>query len=53
MSSEERIRHLLQAACREEREGDPHVAEGLRKMAVESLPASGRDALPSVDCPDS
>ena len=52
MSAEERILQLLRAACRVEREGDRHVAEGLRRMAAESLPAGGRQTLPDVECPD-
>jgi hypothetical protein len=52
MSTDERIQQLLRAACREEREGDPQVAEGLRKIAAESLPAGGQQALPTTECPD-
>jgi hypothetical protein len=52
MSAEERIHQLLRAACREEREGNPYVAEGLRKMAAESLPAGGQQSLPTTECPD-
>ena len=52
MSTEQKIRRLLRAACRVEREGDLHVAEVLRKMAVESLPASGIQTLPSFECPE-
>ena len=52
MSIEQKIRRLLRAACRVEREGDLHVAEVLRKMAAESLPAGGQQTLPSFDCPD-
>ena len=52
MSVEQKIRQLLRAACRVEREGDLHVAEVLRKMAAESLPASGLQTLPSVECPE-
>ena len=51
MSSEQKIRQLLRAACRVEREGDLHVAEVLRKMAADSLPADGLGTLPSVECP--
>ena len=53
MSAEERIRHLLRAACRVEREGDSYVAEMLRRMAAESLPAGGVQALRSIECPES
>ncbi len=52
MSGEQRIQQLLRAACRVEREGDLHVAEVLRKMAAEVLPADGLRTLPSVDCPE-
>ena len=51
MTAEERVRQLLRAACREEREGNLHMAEDLRKMAAESLPAGGEETLPSFDCP--
>ena len=50
MSGEQRIRHLLRAACRVEREGDLHAAEVLRKIAAEVLPAGGSETLPSVEC---
>ena len=53
MSAEERIRQLLRAACRVERDGDRHVAEGLRRMAVEFLPADGQQTLPNFECPES
>ena len=53
MSIEERIRQLLRAACRMEREGKLHVAEGLRKMAAESLPAGGLKTLPPHECTES
>ena len=52
MSTEQKIRKLLRAACRMEREGDLHVAEVLRKMAVETLPAGGIQTLPSFQCPE-
>jgi hypothetical protein len=52
MSIEEKIRQLLRAACRVEREGDLHVAEVLRKIAAESLPAGGIQTLPSTKCPE-
>ena len=52
MSTEQKVRKLLWAACRMERDGDLHVAEVLRKMAVESLPASGIQTLPSFECPE-
>ena len=38
MSMEQRIRHLLGAANRAEREGDARTAEILRRMAREALP---------------
>ncbi len=50
MSSEQKIQQLLRAACRVEREGDLHLAEVLRKMAADSLPANGLQTLPSVEC---
>ena len=50
MSGEQKIRRLLRAACRVEREGDLHAAEVLRKIAAEALPAGGLETLPSVDC---
>jgi hypothetical protein len=50
MSAEQKIQKLLRAACRMEREGDLHVAEVLRKMAAESLPAGGIQTLPSIEC---
>ncbi len=53
MSLEQKIQHLLQAACRVEREGDLRVAEVLRKIAADSLPAGGIQTLPSSECPDS
>ena len=43
---------LLRAACRVEREGNLHVAEVLRKIAAESLPADGLQTLPSIECPE-
>ena len=52
MSAEQKIQQLLRAACRVEREGDLHVAEVLRKMAMESLPAGGPRTLPSFECPE-
>ena len=52
MSVEKKIRQLLRAACRVEREGDLHVVKVLIKMAAEFLPASGLQTLPSVECPD-
>ncbi len=52
MSLAQKIQHLLRAACRVEREGDRRVAEVLRKIAVESLPAGGIQTLPSFECPD-
>ena len=52
MSVEQRIRQLLRAACKVEREGDLHVAEVLRKIAADSLPAGGLQTLPSVQCPE-
>ncbi len=52
MSAEARIRQLLRAACRIEREGDRQVAEGLRRMAEEFLPAGGRKTLPHFECPE-
>ncbi len=52
MSIEQKIRKLLRAASRMEREGDLHVAEVLRKMAVESLPAGGIQTLPPFECPE-
>jgi len=52
MSIEQKIRQLLRAACRVEREGNLHVAEVLRKIAAESLPASGLQTLPSTKCPE-
>ncbi len=52
MSTEEKIQQLLRAACRVEREGDLHVAEVLRKIAAESLPAGGLQTLPSTTCPE-
>ncbi len=52
MSAMERIWQLLRAACRVEREGNKRVAEGLRKMAADSLPAGGVEALPPYDCPE-
>ena len=52
MGAEERILQLLRAACRVEREGDQHLAEGLRRMAAESLPAGGWQTLPHIECPE-
>ena len=52
MSLEQRIRQLLWAACRVEREGNLHVAEVIRKIAAESLPADGLQTLPSIECPE-
>ena len=52
MSVEQRIRQLLRAACRVEREGNLHVAEVLRKIVAESLPADGLQTLPSIECPE-
>ena len=52
MSVEQKIQQLLRAACRVEREGDLRVAEVLRKMAAESLPAGGLQTLPSTECPE-
>jgi hypothetical protein len=52
MSVEQKIRQLLRAACREEREGDLRVAQVLRKMAVDFLPARGPQKLPSFECPE-
>ncbi len=52
MSGEQKIRQLLRAACRVERQGDLHVAEVLRKMAAESLPANGLQTLPAFECPE-
>ena len=50
MSGEQKVRQLLRAACRMEREGDLHLAEVLRKMAADALPAGGLLALPSTEC---
>ncbi|MCH7856662.1 MAG: hypothetical protein IIB37_07915 [Gemmatimonadetes bacterium] len=52
MSVEQKIQQLLRAACRVEREGNLHVAQVLRKMAEESLPAGGVQTLPSFECPE-
>ena len=52
MSREQKIRQLLRAACRVERQGNLHMAEVLRKMAADSLPANGLHTLPSVECPE-
>jgi len=49
MTVEQRVRQLLQAACRVEREGNVHMAEGLRKMAAESLPARVMGTVPSLE----
>lgn len=40
MTMEDRIRWLLRAALRAEGEGDVRVAETLRRMAREALPAA-------------
>ena len=50
MSVEQKIQQLLRAACREEGEGHLHVAEVLRRMAAEFLPAGGLQTLPSIEC---
>ena len=52
MSVEQKIRQLLRAACRVEREGDRHVAAVLRRMAADALPAGGPQTLPSFKCPE-
>ena len=52
MSIEQKIQKLLRAACRMERGGDLHVAEVLRKIAVESLPAGGTQTLPPFEGPE-
>jgi hypothetical protein len=52
MSREQKIRRLLRAAGRVEREGDLHATEVLRKIAAETLPAGGSESLPSVECSD-
>lgn len=45
MTMEDRIRWLLRAALRAEGEGDVRVAETLRRMAREALPASAGTLL--------
>lgn len=52
MSIEQKIRKLLRAACRVEREGNLRVAGVLRKIAVETLPDGGVQKLPSFECPE-
>ncbi|MBT8396255.1 MAG: hypothetical protein HKO65_10585 [Gemmatimonadetes bacterium] len=41
MSTESRVQHLLRAAERAEREGNPRLAGILRAMAEELRPAEG------------
>jgi hypothetical protein len=52
VSAEARIRQMLRVACGVEREGDRHVAEGLRRMAEEFLPVGGHETLPNFECPE-
>ena len=49
MSIEDRIRHLLRAASRVEREGNSRLAELFRQMAEEALPVNRPEVAPSVE----
>lgn len=48
MTWQERIRYLLRAALRAEGEGDRRVAETLRRMALEALPAEASSLVPDA-----
>ncbi|HSG49816.1 MAG TPA: hypothetical protein VLA43_18480 [Longimicrobiales bacterium] len=49
MSVEDRIRYLLRAALRAEREGSERAARSLRRMAEDARPLEGEAALLSMD----
>ena len=50
MSVDERIRYLMQAALRAEREGSERVARSLRRMAEEARPLDPTGSLPFQPC---
>lgn len=51
MSVEDRIRYLLRAASRAEREGAERAARSLRRMAEDARPLEGDAGVLSWDAP--